>query len=165
MRTVFRLLALGLTVIFVVDLGRAEPPKDDVPALIKSLKSKDAKVRIAAADDIGRVGSIVASDVKEAIPRLLELLKSDKDDGVRKAAATALGKIDPDPKEAVPALEEALKDSKAAVRTAAATALGNLGEEAKDALPSLRDAQKDSNKTVSKAASRAIRSITNKKKN
>jgi HEAT repeat protein len=52
-----------------------------------------------------------ASDpaAKDAVPAMIETLK-DKDTGVRKSAALALGLIGPAAKDAVPALIEALKD-------------------------------------------------------
>src|SRR5262249_7279828 len=151
---------------FVVmsDAGRAEPKKDDVPALIKALKNKSPKVRISAAEDLGHIGAVKASDAKDAIPPLFDLMKKDKNADVRKAAVAALGKMDPDPTEAVPAFMDALKDKVPAVRAAAAGALGQLGPDAKDALSALREMQNDKDRNVSRAARMAIKSISGKKK-
>ncbi len=137
--------------------------KTDVPALIKALKSKDWKARVSAAEDIGDVGAVRASDTKEAVPILLEMVKKDKDVAVRAAAAKALGRIDPDPAEAVPVLTDALKDKAPSVRTAAADALGTLGEGAKGAVPALQElAKKDKDKGVSRSAKMALKSIRSK---
>src|SRR2546425_3508147 len=80
--------------------------KDDVARLMKELKSKDVKTRIAAADDLGHIGQIKKSYTEPAVPALIDALH-DADAGVRKAAANALGKVDPDVKLAVPALTDA----------------------------------------------------------
>ena len=132
--------------------------KEDVTRLMKELKSKDAKTRISAADDLGHIGQVKKSYTEPAVPALIEALH-DPDALVRKAAANALGKVDPDVKLAVPALTDALKDKVPAVRQAAAGALGLIGSDAKDAIPILRETQKDSDKAVSRAASMAIQRI------
>src|SRR5437763_9207500 len=95
--------------------------KEDVARLMKELKSKDAKTRISAADDLGHIGQVKKSYTEPAVPALIEALH-DPDALVRKAAATALGKVDPDVKVAVPALTDVLKDKVPAVRQAAAGA-------------------------------------------
>jgi HEAT repeat protein len=138
--------------------------KDEVPGLIKELKNKDAKKRASAIDELGHIGSISAADARPAVPPLYEVLKKDRDANVRKAAATALGKMDPDPKEAVPALQTALKDKSAAVRSAAATALAMMGPDARDALPDLEKLRQDKDRGVSRAAAMAVRAINGKRK-
>jgi HEAT repeat protein len=148
----------------VATAAHAEPKKEDVPELLKALKSGNAKKRISAADDLGHIGAIRAEDAKEAVPVLLDMLKNDRAAGVRKAVATALGRMDPDPQEAVPVLSKALKDKDAGVRAAAATSLGQLGADAKDAVPALNEARKDKDRNVSRAAGMALRSIQGKKK-
>ena len=60
-----------------------------------------------------------------AVPALINTLK-DSYEGVREAAAWALGKIGPEAKTATPALIEALKDIEESVRSNAARALGNM---------------------------------------
>ncbi len=59
-----------------------------VPALTYSLMKRDAGVRMAAADVLGRIGP----EAKAAVPALTRLLK-DKDVLVRLAAAEALEDI------------------------------------------------------------------------
>src|SRR5437899_1492890 len=119
--------AVACLFFMVATAAHAEPKKEDVPELLKALKSGNAKKRISAADDLGHLGAIRADDAKEAVPVLLDTLKNDRTAGVRKAVATALGRMDPDPQEAVPVLSKALKDKDAGVRAAAATSLGQLG--------------------------------------
>jgi HEAT repeat protein len=160
-----RTLVVGLCLLMGATGWAAGDTKDDVPTLLKSLKSSDAKKRTSAAEELGHIGSIRAADAKDAIPALYDVLKKDRSANVRKAAATALGKMDPDPKEAVPALTKVLKEDKSpAVRAAAAGALAMLGPDAKDALPALQDAQQEKDRTVSRAAGMAIRAIRDKKK-
>jgi HEAT repeat protein len=158
------LLCLAGLLALVGHQGYAQSKKDDVAPLIKDLKNKDPKVRISAADELGHRGAVRAADVKDALPLLLGLVKRDKDAGVRKSAALAVGKVDPDPKDAVPVLIDALTDKSTAVRTAAATALGQFGSNAADAIPALTEAQKDKDRGLSRAAGMALRSIRDKKK-
>jgi hypothetical protein len=136
--------------------------KEDVPKLIKELKSGSVKARIAAADDLGHLGAIRADYTRPAVPVLLEVVARDTDAKVRAAAAKAIGRMAADPKDAVPVLTEALKDKAPAVRIAAATALGQLGPDAKDALPALKEATKDKDKNLIRAANEAIRNIRSK---
>jgi len=156
---------LGCLLLIVAGPATAESKKDEVASLIKDLKTKNAKARISAAKELGHIGAINAADTKDAIPVLLDLLKKDRDAGVRQAVAAALGRMDPDPEKAVPVFTERLKEDKnAGVRMAAATSLGQLGAEAKEALPALREAQKDKDRGVSRAAGMAIRNIEGTKK-
>jgi HEAT repeat protein len=150
-------IAVGLTLLTLAPYARADK-KNDVARLMMELKAKDAKTRIGAAEELGHIGQIKKSLTEPAVPGLIDALH-DSDAGVRKAAANALGKVDPDVKLAVPALTDALKDKVSPVRQAAAGALGLIGPDAKEAIPSLRDAQKDSDRAVSRAAGMAIQRI------
>jgi HEAT repeat protein len=78
-------------------LGRIGAPA--VPALVQTLDSPDAAVRLKAVDVLSHMGP----DAHEAVPRLVKLL-GDPDPTVRKAAARALGQIGPLAHDAVPAL-------------------------------------------------------------
>jgi len=150
-------IAVGLTLLALAPYARADK-KDDVARLMKELKAKDAKTRIGAAEELGHIGQIKKSLTEPAVPGLIEAMK-DSDAGVRKAAANALGKVDPNVPLAVPPLIDALKDKAAPVRQAAAGALGQIGPDAKDAVPALRETQKDSDRAVSRAAGMAIQRI------
>jgi HEAT repeat protein len=151
--------------LFVLDAGRLEaqiPKKEDVPKNLNLLKtSKSPSDRAHAAEQLGLRGQLRASDVKEAIEPLLDAVKSDDSAQVRKAAATAIGRITPDAEKAVPVLTEALKDKSTEVRMAAATALGAFRAEARSALSALRElASEKTNKKLSNAARQAIKAIS-----
>lgn len=122
-------------------VGHAQSPDDDrnVPKQLKRLASKDPKERAAACENIGAVGEVRAADAAPAVGPLCAAAKSDADPIVRAAAVTALGKIDPDPKKALPVLLALVKDDKAdTVQLAAIYALGGLGPVSKEALPLLQ---------------------------
>ncbi len=154
---VLKTIVVGLVFSAMVSPCLADK-KDDVARLMKELKAKDAKTRIGAAEELGHIGQIKKSLTEPAVPGLIDALH-DSDAGVRKAAANALGKVDPDVQLAVPALTDALKDKASLVRQAAAGALGLIGPDAKDAIPALRETQKDSDRAVNRAASMAIQRI------
>jgi HEAT repeat protein len=157
-----RLASLGCLFFVVGWVAADDVKKEDVPKLMKELKNGNTKARIAAADDLGHLGAIRAEYTKPAVSVLLEVVAKDSDAKVRAAAAKALGRVAPDPKQAVPVLKDALKDKVVAVRIASATALGQLGPDAKEALPALQEAAKDKDKALMQAANQAIRSIRSK---
>lgn len=103
------------------------PKAGDVPPLLKQLTSGAPKARAAAAKELGEIGLVKASLVKEAIPLLLTSAK-DKDKEVRLAALVALGQVNTPPKDAVPVLLEALKADDDQIKAAAANGLGALGK-------------------------------------
>ena len=69
---------------------------ETMPALIKALKHWDTMKRAAAAGAIGKIGINCKKEVEPAVPALREALK-DSENIVRRAAATALQDIDPEP--------------------------------------------------------------------
>jgi len=167
-----RLVVLGLIGLFVAaaylgELTAQTPNKADMPKFIDTAKDtkKDAKDRIAAVRNIGRLGRLKASYAKDAVEPLIMLVKQEKDAKVRAEAAVTLGAIDPEDKEAVTTLIEVLKDEKTdkGVRAACATGLGTMGAKSKDALPLLREvakmAKKDQDKKLGKAAGGAAKAI------
>jgi HEAT repeat protein len=154
---VLKRISVGVALLALVPPAVADK-KEDVARLMKELKSREVKTRIAAAEELGHIGQIKKSLAEPAVPALIDALR-DSDTGVRKAAAEALGKVDPDVKVAVPALTNALKDKASPVRQSAASALGQIGPDAKDAVPALRELQKDSDRAVSRAAGMAIQRI------
>jgi HEAT repeats len=164
MKSLFAVSGFASFLFLLVSTVHADSKKDEVAGYIKDLKRGDAKTRATAAKELGNIGAVNAADTKDAVPLLIQRLKNDRDKGVKQAAATALGRIDPDPEQAVPALITALKDKNAAVRAAAATSLGQLGAEARDAVPALRTAQDDKDRGVSRAARMAIRTIQGQNK-
>src|SRR5207248_1705481 len=93
------------------DAPAAQAAQKTLPELTAQLKDKDAKVRRAAAQDLGRRGPRAVA----ATPALVEAL-ADGAAEVRTAAAEAIGSIGITAKSAVPALLAALKDKDALVR-------------------------------------------------
>ncbi|NJL63238.1 MAG: HEAT repeat domain-containing protein [Methylacidiphilales bacterium] len=113
-----------------------------VPELIKALKSPNQQIRIMAITALGEIGSpdaiLPLSDLlqkqtrwdirvsvifalsnfgKQGVPRLVTALK-DKDWYIRYQAANALNEIGFDAKDAIPALNSAVKDENINVRSA-----------------------------------------------
>jgi HEAT repeat protein len=167
-----RLAAVALTFGLVVAVAPAGPNPKDAAKYVNQLKtSKDAKVRASALTEIGKIGQIQKSLVADALPDLVKCL-ADKDAGVRAAAAKAYGMLDPEPKEAVPALLKLVKEDKVSdVKLAAVEGLGMMGPAAKDATKDLRalvQAKKDKkDKTeamLMRAAQNALRQINPPKK-
>lgn len=159
------LALLGMLGLFLLanTVPATDVKKEDVPRLMKDLKSTVPTTRARAARDLGDLGAITASAVKDAVPALLEMAKSDKDESARMAAVRALGMVDPDPKDAVPVLKGALKDKSDKVKIAAMESLGQLGSNAREAAPVLRDLAKDKEKkNLSRAAGMALKRINGK---
>jgi HEAT repeat protein len=118
------------------------PELKEIPGLIEQLKSKDGATRAKAADRLGARAQLRAKDIKDGIPTLLEMCKSDSEATARAAAAKTVGYSTFDPEKSVPLLIGVLKDDKElVVKTAAATALGYFGPDAKSAIPALQEAQ------------------------
>lgn len=136
-------------------LGAVQPDaKSRIPFMIDVLKpEKDNGVRLTLVQSLGQQGPAA----KEAVSVLVELQKTllteslkatapkgqqpDLDpQGVRRATLQSLGRIEPEPKDFVPRLIDALKTDKAAtVRQAAVQALNVIGPNAKEAIPVLLD--------------------------
>jgi HEAT repeat protein len=105
--------------------ARAAVP--DLIAVLKPPKDTTGETRVRAAQlALARIG-------KPAVPALIEALKDKKKDAAPLAAET-LGWILPPPKEAIPALRQALADDRAHGGVYA-RALGRLGPLAREALP------------------------------
>ena len=145
------------------------PPRaDEVPKYLKMLAAPNGKDRALAAEKLGLRGMVNANDVVDAVDPLMKALEKDSEADVRKAAARALGNIQPDPKDTVPLLEAAVKNDKIMeVRLAAVIALGQYGPEARAALPTLRDFAgeiKDKKSQQAQTVLAAIKMISGKKK-
>lgn len=120
-----------------------------VPALVKAMREdKEEKVRARAARATGQVISKAFKEArdlkKEELPRydnarddLVAVLRTDKSDAVKEAAAIAIGDVGSDFRGAVSALGLALKEKNKATVTAAATALRRMGRDAREAEPDL----------------------------
>ena len=133
-----RSLAFLFAVAFAT-AAAAGPGKKEADRAIADLRNaKEVKVRAAALADIGRIGQVQKALIDSAADDVAKCL-TDKDPVVRAAAAKCYGMIDPDPKEAVPALLKLAADvkEKHEVRMAAVQGLGAMGAAAKPALPEL----------------------------
>lgn len=84
----------------------------------------------------------MGAEAKEAVPALIEAMKSDEDSEVRSISVSALTSIGAEAKDVVPALTEALQDRDWRVRYAAARALGEVGAGAESTIPALVTALK-----------------------
>jgi HEAT repeat protein len=131
-----------------------EKKEADVDALIAALNDKDVNVRMKALASLGRVGS----GAKAAIPAITDLLK-DKD-VVGIYAASALRRIAPKTKLALPVLLNALRVKNDTLRCFASIAFEAFGVEAvrplidlfKDVDPSVQMWAVSSVATIGKAA-------------
>lgn len=109
-------------------------------------KSKDPKVRAEKIEEIGKLAQINKKLGEGALPEITQALE-DKDEGVRKAAALAYGRCDPDHSDSVQKLTKLLKDDKdMGVRKNAALGLGSMGEKAKSAVPTMRQVMQENTK-------------------
>lgn len=164
-------LAAGLFGLILAAGLEAAGKQEEAKKYHDQLKStKDAKKKAEALEELGKLGQIMKSLAEPAVPDIIKAT-GDKSTDVRKAAAEALGKCDPDPKDAVPTLTKLLKDDKdEGVRIAAARGLGYMGETAKDATKDLREVAKENKakdgkpNKLGRAAGEALRSINGKKK-
>jgi HEAT repeat protein len=99
--------------------------KDAVPHLVQGCKDKDAGLRAAAAEALGKVDP--PEDVKAA-ELLADMVKSDKDIGVRMAAARGLAAMGPSAKNVVPTLREVMskEDKKSKIYRATMEAMRSI---------------------------------------
>ena len=100
-----------------------------IPALIEALQNDDWVIRKMALLALGEL------DGKSEYSTVISLLKNDKEDEVRAAAAKILAQMKI--VEAIPHLINALENSKRVVFEVAIWGLGSFGEKAKDAIPKL----------------------------
>jgi HEAT repeat protein len=128
--------------------------KAAVPALLHAAEDADWRVRAAAVDALGEIGSAAS----EVLPTLMRTL-SDEADWVRRHAADAVGTIGTPAQKAVPALIPLLKDAQPYVRINAATALIKIGPAAEEAVPALVEALADPDRYVRGFAVLALRRI------
>jgi len=123
---------------------------------------KDAKAKINALHELGKLAAIMKSYAEDALPDIYKSL-DDKDAGIRAAAAQALGACDEPAEKAVPPLLKLLKEDKdESVKIGAAKGLGSMGPNAKAALGELRNLAGDKTSKIAPAAKAAVKAITNK---
>jgi len=126
-------------------------------------KGKDAKVKVTALLELGKLAAIQKPLVADALPDIYKAL-ADKDASIRAAAAQCLGACDEPADKAVPELMKLLKDDKEeSVKIGAAKGLASMGSTAKEALPTLRELAGDKKSALGKTAGMAAKAIGGKK--
>lgn len=120
------LLMCGLFGFVTSERSLAEPDKEKLAALTKDLKHKDSKVRIAAAEEIGKLGADAKPIVRDLCDAIL-----DKNADVSLAAFKSLEAIRPDLHKP---LADFILDQSFAVKTEGVKALGRLKADGKPAL-------------------------------
>jgi HEAT repeat protein len=136
-------LTLGFAAINVQTVDAASKAAEAKKAIADLAAAKDAKSKAAALDEIGKIAQVQKALAEPALADIKKLT-DDASPIVRKAAAQAYGRCDPDAKEGVPFLTRILKNDKDEdVKMGAASGLAAMGPKAKDALPVLREMQKE----------------------
>ena len=166
MRRTLLLCAVILTLTVAAPADAQTFLKRGVNSWRDDLKKDDTGKRRSAAFALGQIGGEAAV----ALGDLLELVRGDKDAGVRDMAARAVGDVvaglvysvrpprkpDSEWTTAEKPLVAALADSDPRVRRSAAYALGTFGDTAIKALPSLRTVLRDPAPMVKQNAAWAV---------
>jgi len=138
------LLAAGFFALLAIGSADAASKAAEAKKAIADLAAaKDSRAKAEALTEIGKLAQVQKTLAEPAMADIKKCL-SDSSALVRKAAATAYGRCDPDPKEAVPIFVKMLNSEKDdEVRVGIAHGLAAMGPSAKEALPTLRDAMKE----------------------
>lgn len=116
-----------------------------LPALFKLLDEREPEIRRSVIITLARIGTTKPQTAQAIHSRLAELLKSDKDEDVRYAAASALGELHlktqtsakPDQHEHSDLISSLSSDKNELVRIAAAQAIGKVASPSKAAVDAL----------------------------
>jgi HEAT repeat protein len=136
-----------IAALVALEYGR-EAHRSGATAVLDCVENdKSAAVRLQA---VALIGKLKPDEFKKGAKTLIVVLKTDKADEVREAAAAALGNERYIGQAQLYAndLAEALKDSHGGTRIAVAAALRNMGEHAKPAFPVLVAAAKNPKEEV-----------------
>jgi HEAT repeat protein len=154
----------GVLALALIPEAIAASDRADAAKYTKDLKTaKDAKTKIFALQELGKLASVQKTFVEDALPDVYKALE-DKDAGIRAAAATCIGQCDEPADKVLEILVKMLKtDKEDSVKIGAAKGLANMGPNAKDALPALREFASDKKSAVGKAAVIAVKAISGKK--
>jgi HEAT repeat protein len=123
-----------------------------VPALAKAVGNSDARVSIAAAEYLGRMGSGA-----QAASSALEKAVQDQREDVATAATEALNRVDPEA--STRSAITGLTSTSVQVRRRAAMRLANIGPEAKGSVPVLLRTLEDSDADVRNLVSVALTKV------
>jgi len=124
-----RRIVAAFALVLLVGVGAgAATREEDAKKYAGELKSKDAKVRLNAVKELGKLGAIQRKLTEPYVSDIMAVLK-DSDQNVRGEAARTIARIDPkEKKDAVEKLIEILKSEKSeAAREGQETGLGELG--------------------------------------
>lgn len=133
-------------------LGKhALPYVDNLKIIVQ--QDHDAGVRSAGAISLGELGSLAAGEIASVV---IQAFEKEKELGVRRALALAIGKVGERAGSAEPLLRKALDDPDAALRQNAAWSLGQLGKAAEPAIARLITALADSETGVRAEAAQAL---------
>jgi HEAT repeat protein len=146
-------------------LGRmGEDVRGVVTQLVRRLQEDtDAGVRDRAASAVGDIARALkdnnATVWRKSSGILVQLLKDDPSERVRRSAAYALGAFGPQAAAAAEHLIKALGDDNPSVRQNAAWALGQIGDAASESVPKLCECLKDKDTLVRRDAAGALGSL------
>ncbi len=125
-----------------------------IPTLLDALRDDpEAVVRRRIIDTLGQLPQ---EDPSETIRSLARTLTKDKQDALRAAAGTALGRFGARSALVLEELEQALADAHPPTRAAAADTIGRFGIEGSPAIPELIPLLEDSDKGVRLSAAFAL---------
>src|SRR5262245_34967203 len=135
----------------VVALGLIGPKDREVGSALALALREDTEP-IVRQQVVSVLGNMKKEELRDWVPRLADVLKNDKDAGVRAGAAGVLGRLGELAKPVMSNLLAALKDEDAATRAEAAEAVSKIGEDAKAAIPDIAALLKDKELRVRLAA-------------
>lgn len=162
----FAAVALFNGVLYLALVPRALAASDtaDAKKYTADLKTaKDAKTRVTALTELGKLAAVNKTLVEAALPDMYKALE-DKDGSIRAAAAAAIGQCDEPADKVVPLLRKMLKEDKdESAKIGATRGLANMGPSAKAALPDLRKLTGDKKSKLGKAANVAVKAIVTRK--
>lgn len=122
LRRAVSVATLGLLAVFFGNGCAAKVPRKPTAELLQNLNHPEERVRLSAAEQLG---DVTGGDVAEAVRALTAALKDDSA-YVRQAAVRSLGAHGTAARDAVAALQRALKDSDEGVRLDARAALKKI---------------------------------------
>jgi hypothetical protein len=118
------LLALALSAVAGIAAGQTAPSADPklVATYVQDLAKPDLRVRLAAADELARMGPAA----RDAVPALAHLVEQGPETQDRMAGAMALARMGPEAKAALPALRQMAKDPNERLQQVALAAIESI---------------------------------------
>ena len=132
----------------ISSLKKVGPGPDTVPSLVKAFRAGDARFQMEVADVLGQMGHGALG----AAPTLIRALNG-PEDGVRRAAGSALRLIGPDFSTLAPVLRKRLRSTNSETRLSGITAIQTIGPSvARGMLPEIIEALEDPDVRVRRTA-------------